>query len=56
MSEKEFTESELTEKLEQLEIEKDNAVKNQQYELASNIRDQYRKYNALLEDLINKHD
>ena len=42
--------------IEQLEIEKHEAIKNQQYELASNIRDQYRKFNTMLEDLMNSND
>lgn len=49
----EYTQEDLIVKMIQLETEKKDAIKNQQYELASNIRDQIRKYNELLEDLIN---
>lgn len=52
----EFTEEELISKLEELEIEKAKAISDQQYELASNIRDKYRKFNTMLEDLMNSHD
>ncbi len=56
MKNNELTEIELIAKLEQLEIEKHEAIKNQQYELASNIRDQYRKFNTMLEDLMISND
>ena len=38
------------------EVLKAIAIKEQQYEKASMLRDEYRKYNTLLEDLMNSHD
>lgn len=40
-----YTHEELITKLEKLDQEKQEAIKNQQYALASNIRDEIRKYN-----------
>lgn len=51
----EYTHDELIAKLEKLDQEKHEAIKNQQYVLASSIRDQIRRYNEKLEDLMNNH-
>lgn len=56
MKNKKYNREELIEKLEKLEIDKAIAIKEQQYEKASMLRDEYRKYNTLLEDLMNSHD
>jgi ATP-dependent Clp protease ATP-binding subunit ClpC len=39
--------------LENIEKEKDTAIKNQNYELAAKLRDDNRKYTSELEDLLN---
>jgi ATP-dependent Clp protease ATP-binding subunit ClpC len=39
--------------LENIEKEKDTAIKNQNYELAAKLRDDNRKYTNELEDLLN---
>ena len=39
--------------LENIEKEKDTVIKNQNYERAAKLRDDYRKYTDELEDLMN---
>lgn len=50
-----YTQEELIAKLEQLEQDKQKAIRDQEYALASNLRDEIRKYNEMLEDLMNNH-
>lgn len=50
-----YTQEELIAKLEQLEQDKQKAIRDQEYALASNLRDEIRKYNGMLEDLMNNH-
>jgi protein-arginine kinase activator protein McsA len=45
--------AELIEALEKLALMKGEAIKNQQYEYAAQLRDDERKYRAQLEDLMN---
>lgn len=48
-----LSEQELIEILDKLDGMKARAIKNQQYEYASQLRDDQRKYRAQLEDLMN---
>lgn len=48
-----YTQEELIELLEKVQMLKARAIKNQQYEFAAQLRDDDRKYRAQLEDLMN---
>ena len=48
------TQEEVIELLEKVQALKARAIKNQQYEYAAQLRDDERKYRALLEDLMNE--
>ena len=48
-----YTQEELIELLEKVQVLKARAIKNQQYEYAAQLRDDDRKYRAQLEDLMN---